>query len=438
MQKRIVICGAAGRDFHDFNVVYRDDPNVRLIAFTAAQIPGIEGRTYPAELAGTYYPQGIRIVPEAGLAQLIRDERIDEVVFAYSDVTHEYVMHIASRALAAGADFTLAGPRATMLSSQLPVVAVSAVRTGCGKSQTARYLGRHLTTDGYRVAVIRHPMPYGDLARQAVQRFGSMADLDVAECSLEEREEYEPHIAAGCTVYAGVDYAKVLAAAELAADVVLWDGGNNDFPFVNPGLHIALVDALRPDQLSTHYPGETVLLSADVIVISKADTAGEQRVASALAGVRALVNDRPVIVASSPLTLDGGHRLAGARVLIVEDGPTITHGGMPHGAGYEAVRNIDAIDIIDPRPFAVGEIKTAYARHPHIGPVLPAVGYSDAQRTALRETIEAARPDVVVAGTPIDLQRALGLSSPVVRVHYEYADDGDPGLLALVREFLAR
>lgn len=430
--KRIVICGAAGRDFHVFHAVYRDDPAALVVAFTATQIPGIEARRYPAALAGARYPDGIAIVPEGELDALCRRERVDTVVFAYSDVAHEHVMHVASRALAAGADVVLPGPRATMLRAAKPVVAVSAVRTGCGKSQTARHLAAALKAQGRRVAVVRHPMPYGHLVRQRVQAFRVPADLDAAQCTIEEREEYEPHLRAGHAVFAGVDYARVLAAAEAEADVIVWDGGNNDFPFFAPTVHVVVCDALRPDQLATHHPGEAVLRMADVVVVNKVDAAPAADVARVEAAVAAIVPGVPVVRAASPVRVDDAAALAGRRVLVVEDGPTITHGGMPHGAGLVAVRALGGVDVVDPRASAAPSIAAAYAQYPHIGPVLPALGYSTAQLDDLRATVNASAADVVLAATPIDLERLGGFTKPIVRARYGYADAGTPTLAELV------
>jgi predicted GTPase len=434
--QRIVICGAAGRDFHNFNTVYRDDANVRVVAFTATQIPGIDARRYPASLAGPLYPEGIPIVPEAELEALCRREHVDTVVFAYSDVSHSQVMHLASRALAAGCNFALLGPHATMLAARKPVVAVSAVRTGCGKSQTARHLAQVLKARGLRVAAIRHPMPYGDLARQRVQAFHTLADLDAAQCTIEEREEYEPHLAAGHAVFAGVDYAAVLAAAEEACDVIVWDGGNNDFPFFVPTVHVVVCDALRPDQLTTHHPGEAVLRMADIVVLNKVDAAPAADVARLEAAVAALVPGVPMVRAASPVQIDAPQQLRGRRVLVVEDGPTITHGGMAWGAGYSALRAYADVEIVDPRESAAPDIAPVYAQYPHIGPVLPAMGYSEAHLAALRATINASRADVVLAATPIDLARLGGFNKPIVRARYGYADAGTPTLATLVAQGL--
>jgi predicted GTPase len=435
--KRVVICGAAGRDFHDFNVVYRDDPEVHVVAFTATQIPGIDARRYPSSLAGARYPDGIPVVPESELESLCRREAVDTVVFAYSDVSHADVMHVASRALAAGASVALLGPRATMLTAQKPVVAVSAVRTGCGKSQTARHLARVLKDGGRRVAVTRHPMPYGNLRAQRVQAFHALADLDAARCTIEEREEYEPHLDAGHAVFAGVDYADVLAAAERACDVVVWDGGNNDFPFFAPTVHVVVCDALRPDQLTTHHPGEAVLRMADIVVVNKVDAAAAADIARLEAGVRALVPDVPIVRAASPVRIEDPSTLRSRRVLVVEDGPTITHGGMPFGAGMTALRALGDVDIVDPRASAQGDIAATYERYPHIGPVLPAMGYGDAQLAALRATVNASAAEVVLAATPIDLARLGGFTKPIVRARYGYADAGEPKLGDLVQARLA-
>jgi predicted GTPase len=434
--QRIVICGAAGRDFHNYNTVYRDDANVRVVAFTATQIPGIDARRYPASLAGPLYPDGIPIVPEAELEALCRREGVDTVVFAYSDVSHEHVMHLASRALAAGCNFTLLGPHATMLTTHKPVVAVSAVRTGCGKSQTARHLAQMLKARGLHVAAIRHPMPYGDLARQRLQAFHTLADLDAAQCTIEEREEYEPHLAAGHAVFAGVDYAAVLAAAEAACDVIVWDGGNNDFPFFVPTVHVVVCDALRPDQLTTHHPGEAVLRMADIVVLNKVDAAPAADVARLEAAVAALLPGVPIVRAASPVQIDTPAQVRGRRVLVVEDGPTITHGGMPWGAGYSALRAFADAEIVDPRASATPDIARVYARYPHIGPVLPAMGYSEAHLAALRATINASHADVVLAATPIDVARLGGFSKPIVRARYGYADAGTPTLATLVAQAL--
>jgi predicted GTPase len=433
---RVVIMGAAGRDFHDFNVVYRDDPRSEVVAFTATQIPRIAGRRYPPELAGTLYPDGIPIVEESSLASLCRERSVDRVVFAYSDVSHAQVMHAGSVALAAGADFQLLGPRHTMIAAAVPVIAVSAVRTGCGKSQTARWLSQRLKARGLRSAVIRHPMPYGDLARQAVQRFAVGADLDAAGCTVEEREEYEPHLRLGNVVYAGVDYDAIVQRAQAEADVLLWDGGNNDFPFLRPDLHLVLVDALRPGHETSHHPGEAVLRMADVVVIAKSDCAPEQDLQRVTENVQRINPHADVVRGASPVRLEGAAPVRGRRVLVIEDGPTITHGGMPWGAGHVAATRAGAASLVDPRDVVGGELAAVYASYPHIGPVLPAVGYHAKQLEALAAAIAAADAEVVVSGTPCDLQALISIDKPVVRARYEFAEVGEPGLGALVDRFL--
>ncbi len=410
---------------------------MQVVAFTAAQIPGIAGRRYPPSLAGRHYPDGIPVVEEAELERLCRAQQVDRVVFAYSDVPHEHVMHVASRALATGADFILLGPKRTMLRSSLPVIAVTAVRTGCGKSAIARWLSLRLRARGRRVAVLRHPMPYRDLEREAVQRFASMAELDAGACTIEEREEYEPHLAAGNLVFAGIDYARILRAAEAEADMIVWDGGNNDFPFLAPDLHITVADALRPGQVTTHHPGETVARMADVFVVNKVDAALPGDVAHLEAALRAVNPAAPIVRSASPVRLDAPSAVKGKNVLVVEDGPTITHGGMAYGAGYVAAIAAGA-HIVDPRASATAEIAAIYAQHPHIGPVLPAVGYQPAQLHALEHTINAARVDLVVAATPIDLARLLRLEKPVVRARYEFAEMGEPTLSGILDAFLDR
>jgi predicted GTPase len=436
--ERVVILGAAGRDFHDFNMVYRDDPAVRVVAFTAAQIPGIAGRRYPPSLAGPRYPDGIAILDEVELEAICRRESVTRVVFAYSDVDHGHVMRLASRALATGADFVLLGPRRTMLRLAVPVIAVSAVRTGCGKSPIARWLGRHLRARGRRVAVVRHPMPYTALEGPPVRRFAAPVDLDTAQCTVEEREEYEPHLEAGNVVLAGVDYAAIGARAAAEADLVVWDGGNNDFPFFRPDLHIVVVDALRPDDAAGYHPGQAVLATADVVVVNKVDAAPAGQAERAAAAARAINPRAPLVRAASPVTLDDAGAVRGRRVLVVEDGPTITHGSMPSGAGLVAARAAGAGAIVDPRPAATGVIREVFARYPHIGPVLPAIGYGPEQVRALRATIEGAGAEIVVAATPVDLVRLLRLPMPVVRARYEFTETGEPRLETLVDEWLAR
>jgi predicted GTPase len=435
---RMVIMGAAGRDFHNFNMVYRDDPDVRVVAFTAAQIPDIAGRIYPPSLAGDSYPAGIPIVDQRELAQLCARESVDQVVFAYSDARYDEVMHCASIVLAAGADFSFLGPKRTMLTSKLPVIAVSAVRTGCGKSQVARWLAALLSDKGLRPAIVRHPMPYGDLARQAVQRFASHTDLDAAECTVEEREEYEPHLARGNIVYAGVDYRAILDRAEEETDIILWDGGNNDYPFIRPDLHIVLIDPLRRGDEAGYFPGEAVLRMADVVVIAKVDAAADADVQGAAQSARVINPSATIVRGASPVQLDDPELVRGRRVLVVEDGPTITHGGMPYGAGYIAATRAQAAMIVDPRDSAVEEIAATYARYPHIGRVLPAVGYHAGQLEALRQTISAAAADVVVAATPCNLVELIAINKPIVRARYEFAEIGEPRLSSLVNDFIAK
>ncbi len=438
---RVVILGAAGRDFHNFNVVYRDDPAYEVLAFTAAQIDGIAGRRYPHALAGALYPHGIPIIKERSLEAFRGRHRFDLVVFAYSDVTHAQVMHLASRALALGADFTLLGPARTMLHASIPVIAVSAVRTGCGKSQTARWLSVLLRQRGLRVAVIRHPMPYGDsgdLAQRVVQRFATRADITAAHCTVEEREEYEPHLAAGNIVYAGVDYARVLALAQSAADVILWDGGNNDFPFIKPDLHIVLVDPLRPGHEDTHHPGEAVLRMADVVVVAKSDAATPADVRRVSRSAKNINPRAAMVRAGSPVRLDDEAAVKGQRVLVVEDGPTTTHGGMPYGAGYVAASRAQPALIVNPRPYAAPGSAAVYAANQHLGDVLPAMGYSAPQLADLKQTINATPADVVVSGTPIDLAALIAVNKPVVRARYELAEVEDPGLTGMVDDYLRR
>jgi predicted GTPase len=435
--RTVVIMGAGGRDFHDFNTVFRNDPDTRVVAFTATQIPGIAGRAYPPALAGSYYPNGIPIRPEEELAGIIRDHHVDEVVLAYSDLSHEEVMHKASAVLAAGADFRLLGPGATMLRSARPVVAVSAVRTGAGKSQTSRRVGRILLDAGLRVALVRHPMPYGDLERMRVQRFATLADIDASNPTIEEREEYEEPVRQGMVMYAGVDYRGILYRAEHEADVIVWDGGNNDFPFFAPDLHITVADPLRPGHELRYHPGETNLRMADVVVINKIDSAEAAAVAAVAANVAATNPRATVIRAESAVTLEPGPSLAGARVLVVEDGPTLTHGGMPYGAGTVAARQAGATSFVDPRPYAVGSIAETFRAYPSIGLVLPAMGYGRRQIEELRATIDAADCDVVVAGTPIGLRRVVGTPRAVRQAGYELRELGHPDLKDVLAPILA-
>jgi predicted GTPase len=436
--RRLIILGAAGRDFHDFNMAYREDPSVQVVAFTATQIPGVSGRRYPPELAGPLYPDGIPIEDEDRLEDLIREHRVDAVVFAYSDVPHEHVMHLASRVLAAGADFALLGPERTQLSSTHPVFAVTAVRTGAGKSPISRWLSRYLREKGLGVAVIRHPMPYGELNLERVQRFATRQDLDDAHCTAEEREEYEPHIAFGNLVFAGVDYEAILAAAEAEADIVIWDGGNNDFSFIRTEMTIAVTDALRPDHLTSHHPGETVLRLADVVVVNKVDSADAATVEAMIERIRSVNPAATIVRGASPVRLDDAGSVAGRSVLVVEDGPTITHGGMPHGAGLVAAQAAGAGTIVDPRRSATPEIASVYEAYPHIGRVLPMMGYGEAQLAALAETINRSEAELVVSGTPIDLAALVPLDKPVVRARYEFAEAGVPTLQHVVDEALGR
>ncbi len=423
MARRVVIMGAAGRDFHNFNVVYRDDPKYRVVSFTATQIPGIAGRRYPRQLAGPLYPDGIPIVPESELDELLKREAIDEVVFAYSDVSHETVMHAGSRALSRGADFVLLGPTRTMLTSHRPVIAICAVRTGSGKSQTTRRVAEILAQSGLRVAVVRHPMPYGDLVAQRVQRFETPADLDRADATIEEREEYEPHIAAGRVVFAGVDYAAILAAAEAEADVILWDGGNNDLPFYRPDLLIVVADPLRAGDELHYHPGEAALRMADLVMINKIDSASAGQLAQVHADIAWLNPKATVLEARSAVRVDSP--IDGARVVVVEDGPTLTHGGMTFGAGIVAAQRFGAVPV-DPRAYAVGSIAEVLERYPDLGPLVPAMGYGAEQTRELAATLDAVPADLVLSATPIDLTRVLSLNKPVVRVRYDLQET-DPG-----------
>jgi len=433
-KQKILIMGAAGRDFHNFNTYFRDNQGYEVVAFTATQIPDIEGRTYPAELAGDLYPTGIHIYPEGDLLKLIEEKEIDQVVFAYSDVPHEYVIHKASEVLAAGADFRLMGLKNTQIKSEKPVVSVCAVRTGSGKSQTTRRVSLILREMGYKVAAIRHPMPYGDLAKQAVQRFAELSDLDKHECTIEEREEYEPHIENGVIVYAGVDYEKILRQAEEEVDIVLWDGGNNDLPFYKADLNIVVADPHRPGHETTYHPGEANVRMADVFVINKVDTADREDIMTVSESLRNLNPKALIIEGASPLFVDDPGAIRGKRVLVVEDGPTLTHGEMAYGAGWIAARRFGAAEIVDPRPFAVGSITEVYKKYPTTGNVLPAMGYGEAQIKELEQTIQNADVDLVVIGTPIDLSRILKIDKPFQRVQYELQEIGKPTLDDILRE----
>ena len=430
-RQHVIVMGAAGRDFHDFNLVYRDDPAVEVVAFTATQIPGIANRRYPAELAGPLYPVGIPIHPEEELERLIRELNAQAVVFAYSDVSHETVMHAASRALAAGADFTILGPSHTMLTSRRPVIAIGATRTGAGKSQTTRYVAELLAQRGLTPVVIRHPMPYGDLVAQRVQRFASHEDLDRHDTTIEEREEYEPHIEAGRVVYAGVDYEAILHQAELEADVILWDGGNNDFPFYRPDLNIVVADPLRAGDERRFHPGEMNLRMADVVIINKVDSASPEQLAEVRASIAELNPRAQVISARSDVRLDGPP-IEGLRVVVVEDGPTLTHGGMHFGAGVVAARRFGAGSLADPRPAAVGSIRATLDRYPDLEPLIPAMGYGGEQVADLEATLNAVEADAVLSATPIDLSRLVNLNKPITRVRYDLAPVGGPSLADVI------
>jgi predicted GTPase len=425
---RVLIMGAAGRDFHNFNTFFRTRERYEVMAFTATQIPNIEGRRYPPELSGELYPEGIPIYPEEELVDLIGKYQIGQVVFSYSDVSHEYVMHKASQVLAAGADFRLMGTRHTMIESSKPVVAVCAVRTGCGKSQTTRYVCNLLQKMGHKVVAIRHPMPYGDLVAQKVQRFADYADLDRYNCTIEEREEYEPHIDRGVVVYAGVDYEAILREAEKEADIIVWDGGNNDLPFYKPDLHITVADPHRAGHELTYYPGESNLRAADVVVLNKVDTADLANIAQVRENVRSVNPKATIIEAASPIFVEDPDAIAGKRVLVVEDGPTLTHGEMAYGAGVVAARRFGAAEIIDPRPYAVRTIADTFKKYPKTGALLPAMGYGEEQICDLEETINATPCDLVIIGTPIDLRRVVNIKHPADRVRYELQVIGQPTL----------
>jgi len=434
--RRLVILGAAGRDFHDFNVVYRDNPDVVVVAFTATQIPDIDGRTYPPSLSGPRYPDGIPILDQAGLSELVTREHIDEVVLAYSDIRHTDVMHLASQVVAAGADFTLLGGAPTMIRSSRPVISVTAVRTGVGKSQTTRYLSRILAGLGKRVVAIRHPMPYGDLAKQACQRFATYADLDRHECTIEEREEYEPHIDNGFVVYAGVDYEQIIREAEAEADIILWDGGNNDLPFYESALHLVLVDPLRPGDEVGYHPGEANLRMADIVLVAKCDSARAEDIEAVEASVARVNPGALVLRCDSPVTLEDPAAVAGRRVVVVEDGPTLTHGSMTYGAGVVGARAAGVAEIVDPVPYAVGSLAATYERYPNARGILPAMGYGAAQSRDLAATIDAMPVDAVVSGTPIDLTRAISVGKPIVRARYELREREPGRLEAAVRAAL--
>lgn len=436
--KKILIMGAAGRDFHNFNTVFRDNRDYEVMAFTATQIPNIYGRKYPAKLAGKLYAGGIPILPEDDLEKTIRKFKVDEVVFSYSDVSYQYVMGRCAVVTAAGADFKLLGRDSTTLRSKRPVIAVCAVRTGSGKSQTTRKLCQILKAKGKKVVAIRHPMPYGDLTKQICQRFAKLADMDKHRCTIEEREEYEPHIRQGTVVYAGVDYGVILKEAEKEADVIVWDGGNNDLPFYQPDLHITVVDPHRPGDELCYFPGETNLILSDVVLINKIDSADYQDIEQVRFNVRQ-ANPRAVLIeAASPIMVDHPERIRGKRVLVVEDGPTVTHGGMTYGAGVIAAEKFGAGELVDPRDWAKGEIWEAFEKYPDIGTLLPALGYGDKQVKDLQKTINAIPCDSVVIGTPIDLTRVLKINKPSVRVRYELDEIGKPDLEEVLEGFLKK
>ncbi len=433
MSTRVLIMGAAGRDFHNFNVVFRDDPSTEVVAFTATQIPNIVDRRYPAELAGPHYSKGIQIHPEADLPRLVRDLGVDQVVFAYSDVSHEYVMHQASIVLAAGADFRLIGPKASMLKAKVPLVSVCAVRTGSGKSQTTRRVIHILRERGKRVVAIRHPMPYGDLVRQRVQRFARLEDLDLHQCTIEEREEYEPHIASGGVIFAGVDYGAILAEAEREADVIVWDGGNNDLPFYAADIEIVVADPHRPGHELSYHPGEANLRRAHVVVINKVDSADAAAIAAVRRSISAVNPGALVVDAASPIYVDHGDQIRGKRVLAIEDGPTLTHGEMKYGAGVLAALKHGAAEVVDPRPYTVGSIRETFRKYPEIGSLLPAMGYGAEQMRDLEQTIERTPADLVLVATPIDLRRIIQITRPALRVGYELQEIGRPDLTDALR-----
>lgn len=438
MRYRVIIMGAAGRDFHNFNVYFRQNTQYEVVAFTAAQIPNIEGRLYPPELAGSLYPKGIKIYSEEELPELIKNYDVDQVILAYTDLSHLTVMNKASLVLACGADFRLMGPKTTMLESRLPVISICAVRTGSGKSQTTRKVCDILRKKGLKVVVVRHPMPYGDLKNQACERFATYEDLDRYNTTIEEREEYEPHIDRGNIVYAGVDYEKILREAEKEADVIVWDGGNNDFPFFKSDLQIVIVDPHRPGHEVSYYPGETNARMANIIIINKIDSAKPDHVEQTLGNVKKLNPKATIIKAVSPITAENPELIRDKRVLVVEDGPTLTHGGMSYGAGIVAARKYAAKEIVDPRPYALGSIRNVFERYPGIGSLLPAMGYSQKQINELKETIEAVDCDSVIIGTPIDLSRLLKISKPTVRINYELQEIGKPDLEEILENFPPR
>jgi predicted GTPase len=434
--RNVIIMGAAGRDFHNFNVLFRNNPFYRVRSFTAAQIPYIAGRRYPSSLAGTLYPSGIPIKPETELAKLISKYRIDEVVFAYSDISHEQVMHKASIVLASGADFRLLGPDSTMLKSHRPVISVCAVRTGCGKSQVSRYISGIVSKSGHTPVVVRHPMPYGELEREAVERFAHFEDLALFQCTIEEREEFEPLLRAGAVVYAGIDYQRILEAAEGEGDVIIWDGGNNDFPFFHSDLEITVADPLRPGDETSYFPGEVNLRRAKVIVINKVNAVSMEKVRELENRIK-VINPRAKLVrTSSKLSVDSPHEIQGKRVLVIEDGPSVTHGGLPFGAGMAAAREFNAGSLVDPRPYAVGSISAQYGIYPHMGPLLPALGYRPEQIAELEKSIEAIPCDLVLSATPVDLARIMKINKPIKRVFYDIEEEEREPLKSLIVDYL--
>ncbi len=433
---KTIIMGAAGRDFHNFNLIYRDNDKYEVVAFTATQIPDIDGRKYPAELAGNLYPEGIPIYDESELKKLIEDNNIEEVVFSYSDIAHEDVMHKASKVIAWGAHFKILGSYSSMVKSTKPVIAIGAARTGCGKSQTTRRVAQILKDAGLKVAAIRHPMPYGDLAKQKVQRFATIEDLKKHECTIEEMEEYEPHIIAGTIIYSGVDYEAIVREAEKEADIILWDGGNNDMPFYKPDLNIVVVDPHRPGHERMYYPGETNLIMADVVVINKIDTANSEDIKYVRNSIRKVNPNAVIIDAASPISVENADLILGKIALVVEDGPTLTHGGMTYGAGMVAAEKFGAAGVVDPRPYTVGSITETYEKYPGIGKLLPAMGYGDEQVKDLENTIAKTVCDVVIIGTPIDLRRVINVKQPSVRVTYDLQEIGRPNLVDVLKPFL--
>ena len=434
--KRVLIMGAAGRDFHNFNTYFKDNDEYEVVCFTATQIPNIEGRKYPAALAGARYPEGIPILPEEDLTDIIKKKSIDLVVFAYSDVSHEYVMQKGSQVLAAGANYMLLSPEKTQIKANVPVISVCAIRTGCGKSQTSRKIVGLLKAAGKKVVALRHPMPYGNLAEQAVQRFATYEDMDRHECTIEEREEYEPYIDNGLVVYAGVDYEAIVRQAEKEADIIIWDGGNNDMPFIAPDLEITVVDPLRPGHERTYYPGETNFLTADVIVINKYKQASAEQLNTVLENIKHCNSKAKVIKGASKLTVEKPEEVEGKKVLVIEDGPTLTHGGMSFGAGMVAADEFNAAEIVDPRPYAVGSIKTAYTKYPQLGKLIPALGYYEDQLEDLQQSINATPCDMVLVGSPIDITRVVDIKKPAKRVRYDLEEIGEPSLDNILKEFL--